>query len=116
MDNTNTNFKNGTAGFMKIFNNHAALKSKRVKHETQPEWHSGEIKLARKKRDSYNRAKNWKEYKFWKKNKTSSLIQSAEKGFFAKSVDENKNCSYLWKHVKNLKNKSDDSGLPKESH
>ena len=113
MENTNTNFENWTAAFMKIFNNNAPLKSKRVKHETQPEWHSDEIKLARKNRDSSHRAKNWKEYKFWR-NKTTSLIRSAKKGFFAKSVNENKNCSYLWIHVKNLKNKSDDRGLPKE--
>ena len=60
MENTITNFENWTAAFMKIFNNHAPLKSKRVKHETQPEWHSDEIKIARKNRDSSHRAKNWK--------------------------------------------------------
>ena len=58
MENTNTNFENWTAAFMKIFNKHDPLKSKGVKHETQPEWHSDEIKLTRKKkRDSSHRAK-----------------------------------------------------------
>ena len=58
---TSTNYENWTAAFMKIFNRHAPLKSKRVKHETQPEWHSDEIKPARKKRHSSHRDKNWKE-------------------------------------------------------
>ena len=64
MENTNTNLENWTAAFMKIFNNHAPLKSKRVKHETQPEWHSDEIKLARKNRDSSHRAKTGKNTNF----------------------------------------------------
>ena len=99
---------------MKIFNKHAPLKLKRVKSETQPEWHNDEIKLARKKRDAFHKAKNWKEYKAWR-NTITSLIRLAKKGFFARSVDGNKNCSYLWKHVKNLNNQSDDRGLPQET-
>ena len=46
--NTNINFENWTSAFMKIFNKHAPFKSKRVKRETQLEWHNDEIKLARK--------------------------------------------------------------------
>ena len=58
------------------------------------------------------RLSSWKEYKAWR-NETTSLIRSAKKGFFARS-DENKNCSYVWKRVKNLNNQSDDCGLSQE--
>ena len=71
------------------------------------------LNLLGKNRDAFHKAKNWKEYKAWR-NKTTSLIRSAKKVFFARSVDENKNCSYLWKHVRNLNNQSDDRGLPQE--
>ena len=72
--------------------------------------YNDEIKLARKKRDAFHKAKNWKEN--WR-NETTSLIRSAKKVFFfARSVDENKNCYYLWKHVKNLNTQSNDRSLP----
>ena len=62
-ENININFENWTSAFMKIFNKHAPLKSKRVKREAQPECHNDEIKLARKKRDVSRRLKTGKNTK-----------------------------------------------------
>ena len=49
--------------------------------------------------------KNLKEYKYWR-NQVTSLIRSAKKGFFTKSISENKNNSYLWRHIKDLNGKA----------
>ena len=44
---------------MDIFDKHASIKSKRVKHETQPEWINDKIKMAMKNRDAYHKLKDW---------------------------------------------------------
>lgn len=113
LDNTNSNFENWSSRFMQIFNQHAPLRTKRVKRETQPEWHNDEIKQAMKRRDFYHKAKHWKEYKIWR-NKIASLIRTSKKDFFTRSVEENKACSFLWKHVKDLKNESNETSLPQD--
>ena len=110
---TNSNFENLNTIILKVLNNHAPLKNKRVKKETQPEWFNDDIKAAIKQRDFNHKLKNWNQYKHWR-NKTNSLMQNAKRDFFSKSIVENKDCSYLWKHIKNLDNKSTASKLPDE--
>ncbi|MCG8048126.1 MAG: reverse transcriptase domain-containing protein, partial [Candidatus Thiodiazotropha endolucinida] len=112
-NNTNANFDKWTTAFMNNYNKHAPLKTKRVKHETQSEWYNNEIKHAMTLRDSYHKEKNWNQYKKWR-NKTTSLIRSSKKDFFTRSIAESKNCSYLWKHVKELTKQSNDRSLPQE--
>ena len=107
------NFERWTQILMMVLNKHAPMKTKRVKRNRQPEWLNDEIKSAIKKRDTYHNAKNWKEYKYWR-NQTTSLIRSAKKGFFTKSISENKNNSYLWRHIKDLNGKSTESNIPSE--
>ena len=80
------NFEAWTTTFMKVYNKdrynkHAPIKTKRVKHETQPEWINAEIKTAIKTRDTYNKSKDWKQYKFWR-NKTAALIRTSKRFFF----------------------------------
>ena len=110
---TNSNFENLNTIILKVLNNHAPLKNKRVKKETQPEWFNDDIKAAIKQRDFNHKLKNWNQYKHWR-NKTNSLIQNAKRDFFSNSIAENKDCSYLWKHIKNLDNKFTASKLPDE--
>ena len=51
------NFETWTSTFMDIFDLHAPIKSKRVKHETQHKWINDEIKTAMKHRDTYHKRK-----------------------------------------------------------
>ena len=81
------NFKTWTTSFISVFNNHAPLKTKRVKHETQSDWINGDLKSAMKNRDTNHELKNWYQYKYWR-NKTISLIKSSKKHFFARSIDD----------------------------
>ena len=49
------------------------MKSKRVKHETQPEWINDEKKMAIKNRDALI-SQTKRQYKFWR-HKTTALIR-----------------------------------------
>ena len=108
---TDHNFKIWSELFIKTLNKHAQIKSKRVKHDSQPDWLTEDIKNAIKTRDAYHKHKNWSQYKVWR-NKTSTLIRKAKKDLFSKSIAENKTNSYLWKHVKNLTEPTRDNILP----
>ena len=81
--NTDQNFEFFTQTFMNVFDKHAPIKTKRVKRETQPEWHNEDIKHASKQRDMYHKSRNWSQYKYWR-NKTTQLIRTAKKDFFCK--------------------------------
>ena len=108
---TNQNFENWCTIFSEVLDKHAPVKSKRIKHETQPEWLNDDIKYAAKTRDTYHKNKNWHQYKTWR-NRTNSLIRKAKSELFAKSIAENKNNSFLWKHVKALKGQPTGGSLP----
>ena len=77
--NTDQNFET----FMNVFDKHALIKTKRVKRETQSEWHNEDIKHATKQRDMYHKSRIWSQYKYWQ-NKTTQLIGTAKKDLFAK--------------------------------
>ena len=44
------------------------------------------------------------------------MIRSAKKEFFSRSIAENKDNVYLWKHIKNLKEPQTSNKLPDELH
>ena len=98
---------------MSVFDKHAPLKTKRVRKETQPERYDEKIKTASKTRDMHHNARNWNQYKYWQ-NKTTNLIRSAKKNFFARSIAENKDNTYLWKHIKNLNGHLNEKDIPDE--
>ncbi|MCU7800963.1 MAG: reverse transcriptase family protein [gamma proteobacterium symbiont of Lucinoma myriamae] len=98
---------------MTVLNKHAPIKSKRVKRETQPEWFNVDIKNAIRNRDTHHQKKDWSQYKYWR-NKTNSLIKLYKKDFFSKAVAENKDTTYIWKHIKNLGRQSEKSRMPTE--
>ena len=89
------------------------MKTKRIKKETQPEWLSDDIKEAIRKRDGHHKNKDWKQYKYWR-NQVIKLKRVNKKECFSKAIQENKDTSYLWKHVKNKCNPPDESSLPDE--
>ena len=69
-----------TSTFMDIFDKHAPIKSKRVKHKMQHKWINDGIKMAIKNCDAYHKLKDWKQYTFWR-NKTTALIKTSKKNF-----------------------------------
>ena len=52
-------------------------------------------------RDYFHKKKDWQNFKFWR-NKAKSLIRTSKKALFENAINENKNNSFLWKHVKNI--------------
>ena len=70
------------------------LKQK-VKKSKQPEWINDDIKAAIRLRDTNHQLKNWNQYKCLR-NQSTSLIRSAKRDFFSKSISENKDNAYLW--------------------
>ena len=112
-NDSDLNFNNFINSFMTIFEKHAPMKTKRVKNENQPEWFNEHIKSASKTRDMYHKAKNWPQYKYWR-NKTTDLIRSAKKDFFAQSIADNKDNAYLWKHIKSLNGQLHENKIPDE--
>ena len=96
---------------MTILNKHAPLKTKRVKRNNQPGWMNDGIKVPITQRDINHYNQNWNQY--WR-NKTTPLILSAKKDFFNRAITENKDKTYLWRHVKDLNGKTAASKLPDE--
>ena len=58
----------------------------------------------------YHKRKNWEQCKFWS-NKSTKLIRSAKKDFFSKAIEENKDTSFLWKHIRSLKSQTAQNSL-----
>ena len=82
---------------------------------TFPEWYSPEIGQARVARDRCKRLKHWTEYKHYR-NKTKNLIRNVKRQHFTKSIENFKDTSTLWKHLRAVNNGSTSSGktLPDE--
>ena len=91
---------------------HAPIKIRRVKSSRLPDWYSPEIGQARIARD---RCKHWTEYKYYR-NKTRNLIRKAKGQHFTKSIENFKDTSTLWKHLRAVNNGSTSSSktLPDE--
>ena len=98
---------------MSVFDKHVPVKSRRVKHERQPEWLNDEKKHAIRNRDMHHKNKDWKQYKYWR-NHTTHLIRKSKNSFFSNAIAENKDNAYIWKHIKSLGGQTTDSKLPKE--
>ena len=108
---SNYNFSEWTRIFMAILVKHAPIKSKRVKRETQPEWLDDEIKYAILQRDTNHKIKHWSQYKYWR-NKVTSLIRRSKSEFFSRAISENKDNTYIWKHIKNINGKDKENKIP----
>ncbi|CAB4022001.1 Hypothetical predicted protein, partial [Paramuricea clavata] len=95
--------------FNDCLNNHAPLKTKRVKRVNQPEWFSCEISEAIKKRNylhhcaiSTNTPLSWQYYRT-ARNRVVHLIRDAKRTFYTNSINANlDNPKNLWKIIRNL--------------
>ena len=54
-------------------------------------------------------------FKLWR-NKTKDLIRSAKKDFFENAIKENRDSSFLWKHVKDVTGQSNANRIPSVLH
>ncbi|MCU7800562.1 MAG: reverse transcriptase family protein [gamma proteobacterium symbiont of Lucinoma myriamae] len=110
---TDKNFSLWSSSVVAVLNKYAPMKTKRVSRDTQPEWFNDNIKEAIKNRDFNHKKRNWQQYKYWR-NKVKFYIRQSKKDFFSKSITENKDNAYIWKHVKNLQSQTKDSSIPEE--
>ena len=96
--------------FENVLNRHAPKKTKRVKHDLQPNWSTKEIDEAGKNRDFCKKRKDMDNYRFWR-NKTKALVLQFKKSLYSNSINNNRrNPKQLWKKStwsdKQSKNKS----------
>ena len=100
---------------MKHLNNHAPIKTKRVKRKRLPEWYTPEITLTQRLRDNSKRRKQWSEYKHYR-NKTRDLIRSAKRKYFSESIINTKDSKFTWKHLHSINSPTTNSSktLPDE--
>ena len=98
---SNMNFSTWNALFLSVLNKHAPIKEKRVKRAKKSAWLTEEITAAQKNRDYYHKKQDWENFKVWR-NKTKSLIRTAKKAFFENAINENRDNSFLWQHVKDI--------------
>ena len=96
---------------MSVLNKHAPIKEKRVPRTNKYTWLNEEITTAQKNRAFYHKKQDWEHFKLWR-NKTKSLIRTAKKAFFENAINENRDNSFLWKHVKDINGKSRVNKLP----
>ena len=108
---TNLNFSTWNELFLSVLDEHAPIKEKRVKRDTKPAWLNEEITIAQRKRDYYHKKQDWKNYKHWR-NCTKNRIRNAKRNFFENAINENKDNSFRWKHVKDINGKSSTNSLP----
>ena len=89
---------------MKHLDNHAPMKSKRVKSKRLPDWFTPEILCMQKQRDNLKRLKQWSDYKRYH-NKTKQLIHQAKRNYFSESVSKSKDSKTIWGHLRAVNNK-----------
>ena len=108
---TNFNFDKWHEIFIETLNKHAKIKTKRIKRKSQPDWYTDEIREAQNKRDYHHKKRNWTLYKQWR-NQTKTLIRKHKKNLFSESIAQNKDGSYLWKHINDINNQKKRNTLP----
>ena len=96
-------------------NNHAPIKTKRVKHKRTPDWFTPDITRMQNLRDKCKRLKQWSDYKR-NRNKTKQLIRQAKRNYFSNCINNSKDTRSIWKHLRNVNSgsNSDSSNLPEE--
>ena len=112
-NDSDDNFENWNTVFITILNDHAPIKTKRVKRDVKPEWMTNEIASAQRNRDRYHKKKDWENYKYWR-NKTKTLIRKSKRDFFTNAINETKNNKFLWDHINDIQGKSKTLEVPSE--
>jgi endonuclease/exonuclease/phosphatase family metal-dependent hydrolase len=96
--------------FIRVYDKHAPLQTKRVKHYNKPGWLDEELQEAIKTRDYYKKIKNEKEYKI-QRNLVTSMKRTKMKTYFSALVEAKENSKNIWKALNQLTNKNKQSTL-----
>jgi hypothetical protein len=90
------------AMFMKVTDEHAPIRERRVKHPTQPEWMWEEIQAAMATRDRFKSAGDGVNATIWR-NKVRRLTEDAQSTTFILLIENNKgDSSALWQYLREL--------------
>ena len=92
-------FSNWSNLIITRLDNHAPIKTLRVKHRRLPEWFSPDITHMQRLRDDSKRKKNWSDFKRYR-NKTRQLIRAAKRKYFSDSISDSKDSKFLWRHLR----------------
>ena len=100
---------------LKHLNNHAPIKSKRVKSKRMPEWFTPDIIQMQSLPDKTKRLKQWSDHRKYR-NKTKQLIRQAKRKYFSNSITNSKDTKSFWKHLRDVNNggKTASSNLPEK--
>ena len=100
---------------MKHLDNHAPVKTKRVKQKRLPQWFTPEITHIQRLRDNSKRLKQWSDFKKYR-NKARQLISSAKRKYFSDAISNNKDSKFIWQHLRsvNANKKTSSNNFPEE--
>ena len=74
--------------FIKVVDEHAPMKVRRVKKQRQPDWLTDEICDAIRKRDQYAKKKNTQEWRL-ARNRVNSLIKKSKSEYYKRAIEAN---------------------------
>ena len=94
-------FNSWSSLIKKHLNNHAPVKTKRVKSKRLLEWFSPEITHMQNLRDKSKRLKQWESYRKYR-NKTKQLIKQSKSNFFTNCIDNSRDTKSIWQHLRNV--------------
>lgn len=98
-----------------VLTKHAPVKTKRVKHQTQPGWVNNEIRNAIMKRNKLHKEKQFDKYKEMR-NTVTFLIRKSKKNFYNDVILNNKSSTDIWKTFRTIcdnDNDKKDFSIPK---
>ena len=90
--------------FTSIYNKHAPLIKKRVKHQTKPPWITKEIDIEINRRDHLKRTGNHAQFRE-QRNKVNSMKRKSKRIYFQNLLSTSKDSRQIWKAVNILCNK-----------
>jgi hypothetical protein len=96
--------------FISVYDKHAPLQTKRVKHYNKPGWLDKELQEAIQTRDYLKKIKKEEEYKS-QRNLVTALKRRKMKEYFSELVEAKENSKNIWKAINQLTNKNKESTL-----
>ncbi|XP_062601194.1 uncharacterized protein LOC134262888, partial [Saccostrea cucullata] len=87
--------------FNSILDQHAKVKTKRVKSEIRPKWMTQEINNARNLRDSYHKEGDMENYRIYR-NKVSLLIDKSKSSYYKTTIEQSSNPKEMWNYLNQL--------------
>ena len=90
--------------FLTIYNKHAPIQSKRVKHTAKPPWLTNEIEHEINYRDQLLKKGDRKQFKL-QRNKVTTMKRKAKMTYIRQLLESSKNSKQVWKAINILTNK-----------